>query len=242
MQPQWQGAPDEGIVGVLLAAGHGTRFDASARRHKLLEPYPPGQPGAPPLVIAAARNLLAAGPVLAVVRDVPAGAPGPGETPAAEPRQRLRQLLAAAGCRVISYAGPATDAPRDAGAPEGGQDEGTGASIACAVRASAGAAGWIIALGDMPRIRPQTIAAVRRALQDGALTAAPYYRGQRGHPVGFGAACGAALAALAGDAGARSILQRHPPLRVDVDDPGILFDVDRPEDLQDPPAGAGPGC
>ena len=34
------------------------------------------------------------------------------------------------------------------------------------------------------------------------------------------------LAALRGDGGARAVLARHPPLRIDVDDPGVLYDVD----------------
>ncbi len=212
------------LIGVLLAAGRGTRFDASARRSKLLEPYPPGRADSLPLVLAAARKLLEVGPVIAVVR-----APSESRCDAGdENQQRLRDLLQVHGCRVLSCAVgddlQAADHPR---APA----EGIGTSIACAVRASAEADGWIVALGDMPGVRETTIAAVRQALIDGADTAAPYYRGRRGHPVGFAAVCRAELAALAGDEGARAILERHPPMHVDVEDPGILFDVDQPGDL-----------
>jgi molybdenum cofactor cytidylyltransferase len=51
--------------------------------------------------------------------------------------------------------------------------------------------------------------------------------------VGFGAACGAALVALADDVGARSLLAAHADalVRIDVDDPGVLRDVDTPRDL-----------
>jgi molybdenum cofactor cytidylyltransferase len=211
------------IVGVLLAAGRGARFDASAQRLKLLEPYPPGRSEALPLAIVAARKLRAVGPVIAVVRaQIDAN------------QQRLRELLAAEGCQILSYAMANTDAASMSGrTPQGaGRPEGSGSSIASAVQASADADGWIICLADMPAIEASTIAAVRQALLDGHSCVAPHYRGQRGHPVGFGAACGAELAALAGDEGARSVLQRHPPFRVDVDDPGILFDVDRAADLQ----------
>lgn len=239
MQPLWQGAAAGTVLGVLLAAGRGARFDASARRLKLLEPYPAGQAGAPPLILAAARPLLAAGPVLAVVRTLSARRAAAIDGPNPAQLRRLAELLAGAGCRVVSYteadrgAADELEGQRDGGGA--GRGEGTGASIACAVRASPGAGGWIVALGDMPRIQAATIAAVRRALLDGALTAAPYFQGRRGHPVGFGAACEAQLAALAGDQGARAVLQRHPPVRIDVDDPGVLFDVDRPEDLQAAP-------
>lgn len=194
------------VVGILLAAGKGERFDPSAQRLKLLEVYP-GHPGrGEPIVLVAARTLRAAvDPVIAVVR---------AET--SPNQERLRTLLAGQGCTVLRCEGA---------------DEGIGTSIACAIRASAGARGWIIALADMPQVQQATIAAVHQALVDGAESAAPFYRGQRGHPVGFGAVCGPELAALTGDAGARAVLERHRPVRIDVEDPGVLCDIDDPADL-----------
>lgn len=196
------------VVGILLAAGIGLRFDPSAQRLKLLESCP-GQ-DAEPIARAAARSLRAAvSTVIAVVRaeDSPN-------------QQRLRSLLTEQGCTVLRCQNA---------------QEGIGASIACAVRASASAAGWIIALADMPRVQPQTIVAVRKAITDGAASAAPFYQGQRGHPVGFGAVCGAELAALTGDTGAREVLARHRPVRIDVEDPGVLCDIDEPVDLMPAP-------
>jgi molybdenum cofactor cytidylyltransferase len=112
-------------------------------------------------------------------------------------------------------------------------DEGMGASLACGVATSAGASGWIVALADMPWIRPSTIRAVADAVAAGAMIAAPFHRGERGHPVGFSAACRDDLTALAGDEGARAILMREGAtlVRIDVDDPGVLRDVDVPRDL-----------
>jgi molybdenum cofactor cytidylyltransferase len=109
-----------------------------------------------------------------------------------------------------------------------------GASLACGVRSTPDAAGWIVALGDMPWIETSTIARVVRAIADGATVAAPFYRGQRGHPVGFGATCFAALAALADDDGAKSVVAAHRDrlVRIDVEDAGTLTDVDRPADLE----------
>ena len=103
-----------------------------------------------------------------------------------------------------------------------------GASLACAVQATRDASGWVVALGDMPWIEPSTIARVAAAIADGATVAAPFYRGQRGHPVGFSAACFAALAALTGDEGARSVVDAHRDslVRIDVDDAGTLCDID----------------
>src|SRR3954453_6392868 len=64
-------------------------------------------------------------------------------------------------------------------------DEGMGASLACGVQATSDAGGWVIALADMPWIAPATIRAVAQAIASGADIAAPFYRGKRGHPVGF---------------------------------------------------------
>jgi len=130
----------------------------------------------------------------------------------------LAARLTAAGARVIRCANA---------------HDGMGASLACGVRATRDALGWVIALADMPWVRPATITAVAAAIQSGAAVAAPFYRGERGHPVGFGAACGDALTALTGDAGARSVLMAHrrDMLHIEVDDDGVLRDVDTPADL-----------
>ncbi len=108
-----------------------------------------------------------------------------------------------------------------------------GASLACGIRATSDAAGWVVALADMPWIRPETIVEVAAAIARGAVVAAPFYRGERGHPVGFGKACGPTLSALRGDAGARSVLAERAGamVRIDVDDPGIARDIDTPSDL-----------
>jgi molybdenum cofactor cytidylyltransferase len=85
----------------------------------------------------------------------------------------------------------------------------------------------------MPRIKPATVKSVISALQQGALIAAPVYKGERGHPVGFGAALRDELLALDGDAGARALLERHREAAqlIECDDPGILIDIDRKSDL-----------
>ncbi|HEY8554487.1 MAG TPA: NTP transferase domain-containing protein, partial [Burkholderiales bacterium] len=94
--------------------------------------------------------------------------------------------------------------------------------------------GWIVALADMPLVRPATIRAVADAIAAGAALAAPRYRGERGHPVGFAAAYGPRLAALSGDAGAREIVraERERLRLIDCDDPGVLADIDTALDLE----------
>lgn len=160
-------------------------------------------PDGTPLAQEAAHRLLQVVPrVLAVVR--------PGS-------DALARLLNDAGCDVVFAASA---------------ERGMGASLAAGIGASNDAEGWIVALADMPRIAPTTIEVVSRTLDDGASLVAPFYQGQRGHPVGFGIEHRDALLALDGDTGARSLLMSHRVTKVDVDDPGILRDVDTPEDLR----------
>ncbi len=184
------------IVGVLLAAGSGTRFGGD----KLIHPLDDG------IAIAAhaARNLVACGlDVVAVVRA--------GDFP-------LGDMLEQEGCRVTQCADSI---------------KGMGHTLAHGVATAREAGGWVVALADMPRVRPETIARIMAALSEGATIAAPLYRGERGHPVGFSAALRDELLGLSGDTGAKSVLQRHrDAIRLlDCDDPGIVLDIDRKADL-----------
>ena len=114
--------------------------------------------------------------------------------------------------------------------------EGMGASLACAARAAGQAAGYLIALGDMPFIRRSSIAAVRDALDAGAPLAAPYWRGRRGHPVGIAGKFFDDLVVLRGDEGAKKLLAANEKsiVKIPLGDPGVLRDIDRPEDLLPP--------
>lgn len=98
------------------------------------------------------------------------------------------------------------------------------------------AAGAFVFLGDMPAVRVDTLTGLINAMADGARAAAPVYRGQRGHPVLFSRALFASLAGLTGDEGARGMLAGLGDALAlwSVDDPGVLVDIDRPEDLDHP--------
>ncbi len=111
---------------------------------------------------------------------------------------------------------------------------GMGVTLAAGVRAAADAAGWVIALADMPCVQVGTVSAVVSALRKGAAIAAPFHCGRRGHPVGFAAHWFDALTSLDGDQGARNLLRAHGDSisRVEVLDPRCLFDVDTPSDLE----------
>lgn len=130
----------------------------------------------------------------------------------------LAAVLRACGCEIVVC--PSAD-------------EGMGASLACGVAACRDASGWIVALADMPAIRPATIGRVATELAGGARLAAPEWRGRRGHPVGFAARFGDRLAALGGDEGARAIVRDggQDLVLFETADAGVVFDVDRPTDL-----------
>jgi molybdenum cofactor cytidylyltransferase len=112
----------------------------------------------------------------------------------------------------------------DAGHP------GMGDSIAAAVRATAQAGGWLVLPGDLPLVRPTSLQAVARALQRASVVL-PFHQGVRGHPVAFAAEHGAALQSLSGAEGAAAIVQQARALRLELDDPGIVTDIDTVEDL-----------
>jgi molybdenum cofactor cytidylyltransferase len=152
----------------------------------------------------AARNLLAATPdVIAVVRW--------GDFP-------LYEMLEQEGCQVTMFQGAA---------------RGMGASLAHGVKEARSAGGWLVALADMPRVPAAIIKEVIASLEGGALIAAPVHKGERGHPVGFGATLRDELLALDGDQGARTVLERHRDAvkLLECDDPGVLYDIDRKTDI-----------
>ena len=108
---------------------------------------------------------------------------------------------------------------------------GMGHSISAGVSARPDAAGWLILPGDMPQVQPVTLQAVARELEHHAVAYAQY-KGRRGHPVGFSAELYSELSALSGDEGARRLVARYPAFGVEVDDAGVLVDVDTLADLE----------
>jgi molybdenum cofactor cytidylyltransferase len=190
------------LVGILLAAGRGKRFDPSGVQNKLLQSLG-GDDDGDIVVAASARNMLAVLPrVLAVVR--------PGD-------DKVAALLGGLGCEVRVCA--------DA-------DLGMGESLTTAIEHTRGAEGWLIGLGDMPHVRPDTMRALVATIERGARIAAPVFEGRRGNPVAFSSFHLPLLLALEGDQGARAILKSHAVSEVIVDDAGVVRDIDTPGDLQ----------
>ena len=108
---------------------------------------------------------------------------------------------------------------------------GMGYSIAAGVSARPDASGWLILPADMPLVQPATLQAVARQLEDHPVVYAQY-KGRRGHPVGFSAELYSELVMLTGDEGARRLVARYPAFGLEVDDPGVLEDVDTEADLE----------
>lgn len=186
--------------GILLAAGKGTRFDASGSRNKLLQALPSGAT----VALSSAQTLLSVLPAsLAVVSPL---------------NDVLVSRLNAAGCP--------TTICHDA-------HNGMASSLVHALKhCPDDCTGWIIALADMPYVQADTISALVQALEDGAGIVAPTYMGRRGNPVGFSRDYLPQLLALKGDKGARDLLKQLRVTEIEVDDVGILQDIDVPKDLQ----------
>lgn len=111
--------------------------------------------------------------------------------------------------------------------------QGMGSSLACAIRASEMSDGWCILPADMPYVDKSTTSQIVRSLRNGVGIAAPFYHRHRGHPVGFAKTFRNDLLALEGDFGAREILaaESESVVAIEVEDPGILIDIDTPQDL-----------
>jgi molybdenum cofactor cytidylyltransferase len=161
-------------------------------------------PSGEPMGIVAARNLISALPnTLAIVR--------PDD-------HQLADQLAGLGLKVIENIQA---------------EQGMGHSLALGVTSSCDAAGWVVALADMPWITPQTTRSIVHALIRGASLVAPVFQGRRGHPVGFGQKWRNPLQALGGDQGARHLLVTHMDelISLPTDDQGVLLDIDYQTDI-----------
>ena len=196
------GMAGSGIVGILLAAGRGRRFDPSGAHNKLLQPLAHGEP----VVVASARKLLAALPrVLAVVR--------PGDDAVAE-------ALRAAGCDVTVCA--------DA---DSGMAASLAHAVGQA-RAASGWLLALGDMPHVQSATMRLLAQALAQPQPGAAQiAVPLCQGRRGNPVAFGRLYLPQLLALQGDQGARGLLARYPVTEVEVADPGIWQDIDTRADL-----------
>lgn len=155
--------------------------------------------------------------------------------------QAVRLAESACGARSVLITGYEWEAVVDACRPLRGFfvnfrgfEAGMGASIACGVRAVAGAADAVLLLlADQPlvtRDHVQQLMARRAASPDAVVASA--YGGTRGPPVIFPARTLAKLAQLEGDRGAREVLADEGDRVQEVPFADAAVDIDRPEDLR----------
>jgi molybdenum cofactor cytidylyltransferase len=194
---------------VILAAGAGRRFaERSGGDRKLLAPFE-GRP-----LVAGALDAAFASPARRILLITNGDADLAGIAVAHAGRLGRRDDL-----DIVVAPDPA---------------EGMGASLRAAVAAlPPDSDGVFVFLGDMPRVPGGLTRDLARALRPGVDAVAPCFAGRRGHPVLFGKACYPDLRRLGGDVGAREVLAAlgERLALIDGPDDGLLFDVDRPEDL-----------
>jgi molybdenum cofactor cytidylyltransferase len=113
--------------------------------------------------------------------------------------------------------------------------EGMSSSVKCGVKnAPAGAAAFMLLLGDQPFIGPAIINRVLDEYQKSKYgIVIPAYNGKHGHPVIFDAKYKDELLAIS-DNGAKAVVGNHlrDILEVKLDAPEILTDIDTPQDYQ----------
>lgn len=208
------------IWGILLAAGKGERFQKQRpNEDKLLAPLP-GQHTLAPTALASSLWALAAHTERTIVITHPE-------------QHKRHELLSAlkSECAKQHHALTLLKHP-DCQA-------GMGASLAIAAQylehtTNTPPQGVLVALADMPWIQSATYQAVVQALAQHPI-AAPFYQKKRGHPVGFQWPLIKQLATLSGDQGARGLIQEYGCHQITIHDPGVLMDIDHPEDLQQDP-------
>ncbi len=187
---------------IVLGAGRGSRFGGS--EHKLLQDL-----GGTTVFGSTLRNAVASLLPVVVVTTAPLA-------------DVARRSVAARDVVVLPDAGGGADGSSRA--------LGMGYSISAGVAQRPHARGWLVLPGDMPLVSATTLQAVAQALARHPVVYAQHC-GRRGHPVGFSAELYSELVTLSGDEGARRLVARYPAFGVEVDDPGVLIDVDTPADL-----------
>lgn len=121
-------------------------------------------------------------------------------------------------------------------APERGQLASLQVALEHVARTVPAADAVLVALVDHPAVRAATVAALREAAarEPSAAILVAAHGGRRGHPVLFRRSVWPELLAAPDEGGARTVVHADPArVRVvAVDDPGVVMDVDTPEDLR----------
>lgn len=112
--------------------------------------------------------------------------------------------------------------------------EGMSGSIRLGLRnAATSADAYLIVLGDEPFVSAKTMDRLIDTWRTGGPQAIiPTFRGRRGHPILVDRRLAPRIETVTGDTGYRILFQTTGVLEVPVEDPGILVDLDTPEDVE----------
>lgn len=107
-------------------------------------------------------------------------------------------------------------------------------SVRCGLQAvSESCRALLIALGDQPRLRAETVDALFGAhAGEERRIAVPVHGGRRGHPIVVSSSYRAEILTRYDDTGLRGLLREHAGevVGVETEDPSVLLDMDTPED------------
>lgn len=191
-------------VGIVPAAGKGERFGGD----KLLAPL-----NGEPLLNHTLRSLFGGG----VTRVVVVLPPREG---ARDPGAALKQ-----GVPLLSDRRVALEVNPD-------PSRGMLSSIQAAISGAVGEL-FVVLPGDMPYVKADTVSAVIEAAQETGLVVSPRYGGKRGHPLAIPGRLRAAIVKAPVSWTLQDVLlpEARNRIEIDVDDAGILRDVDTKDDL-----------
>lgn len=147
----------------------------------------------------------------------------------------VTRLTVVVGAHADRVRAAIPDDPRIAVVLNADWERGQLSSIKAGIRALLpDASAAMIHLADHPKVKASTVEMVADAYRRAAKPIAiARHAGHRGHPVIFGRALFAELLDAPEDQGARVVVNADPSriVYIDVDDPGILLDLDTPEEL-----------
>jgi molybdenum cofactor cytidylyltransferase len=106
--------------------------------------------------------------------------------------------------------------------------DGMFSSVKCGVR-QVNAERFFILPGDQPFVRQDTYLKLLSFEKEIVI---PRYKGKKGHPVLINGSLAPEILAMPDDSSLRDFIYKKNSLCVDVDDPGVLIDVDNFTDLQ----------
>ena len=111
-------------------------------------------------------------------------------------------------------------------------EKGMGSTIAFGIGLIADWDACLICLADMPFIQEDTYRRLATELTSENIVS-PFYEQQVGNPMGFGRKFFPELTQLSGASGGKPIVQAHKAsvVRVRIEEPTILYDIDTPQDL-----------